>query len=287
MFWRARSGNAATNSGENPSMTTIKHDASAMAALRHLAATAGKRIDARELAAAIKTGTSDRDGQLAGREYDDFERWTKAHKGQLTSAARKVMDVFTQTVAGPRAHHQHGVSGPAATKMYDEMQHIGQTESHKTTSPKPKPKTTGGDMRVVNTADNWWHHGHVNPNTGNKEWSGWCLGFVHAVHKAATGHEDPQLVSGTAAGAMAKMKAAHRLHTDWSGMKAGAAIFWGTQAGDGNGHVCIFTGRYDKHGSPICVTTGNWKGANHGVIEEPLSSIERYDGKANGWAQLN
>jgi hypothetical protein len=51
--------------------------------------------------------------------------------------------------------------------------------------------------------------------------------------------------------------------------------------------VCIFTGRYDKKGSPICVTTGNWIGANHGVIEEPLSAIERYDGKASGWAQLN
>jgi hypothetical protein len=266
-------------------MTTIKHDASATAALRHLSATAGAKVDARELSTAIRIGTRDADGQLAGREYDDFHRWAKAHNGQLTASARKVMDAFDHTVAGPRAHHQHSVSGAAAQKMYSQMDHIAQAEHASHT--KPAPKQTGGDPRVVKTAEQWWHNGHTNPNTGTKEWSGWCLGFVHAVHRAATGHEDPQLVSGTAAGAMNKMKAAHRLHTDWSKMKAGAAIFWGKQAGGGAGHVCIFTGRYDKHHSPICVTTGNWRGAHHGVIEEPLSAIEKYDGKANGWAQLN
>jgi hypothetical protein len=143
------------------------------------------------------------------------------------------------------------------------------------------PAPTGGNMAIVNTAINWMHHGHINPNTGNEQWSGWCLGFVHAVDQAATGKSDPQLVAGNATQAFHQMQAAGRVHYDtknFAGMPPGSFVFWGP--GD---HVCIYTGKRDANGSPIMITTGNWRDAHNGIAEHSIAEISRYDGQPSGW----
>ncbi len=116
-------------------MTTIHHDASAMAALRRLNQTAGAKVDAKELLHAIRTGTADHDGHAASSEWKDFHDWAKTHADKLTPAAKKLIGVYDHFAASARAHHQSGLTTAQSTKMFDSMGNVARAES----APKPPP----------------------------------------------------------------------------------------------------------------------------------------------------
>lgn len=130
-------------------MTTIHHDASAMAALRRLNQSAGPKVDAKELLHAIRTGTADHDGHAASSEWRDFHQWAQQHQAQLTPAAKKVMGVYDHFAAVAKSHGQAGLTDSQSTKMFDAMGNVARAEG---TPPPPVSNLPIGAARPHETA---------------------------------------------------------------------------------------------------------------------------------------
>ncbi len=140
----------------------------------------------------------------------------------------------------------------------------------------------GSGSDIVEIAMDFIKHpnAHRNPNTGDYNWDGWCLGFVNQVVLDARGYRDPQLRQSDARGAYYAMRSAGRLQTDMSRMPAGAIVFW-PSAANGLGHVSIFTGRRDGDGDPIYITSTGLNGIT-GI--RVMTQKAQGAGEPAGWA---
>jgi len=89
-------------------------------------------VSGEQMTRAISNGTADRDGQLAGREFEVFERWAWQHPGKLSPEARQVMDIYRRYAAAARADGQTGLSDAAYARMLSEMRAV-----HSGSDPRP------------------------------------------------------------------------------------------------------------------------------------------------------
>ena len=156
----------------------------------------------------------------------------------------------------------------------------------------------------------YYLRGHINPYISTTEhpiyyWDYWCAGFVGQVAQTANGRPDTIFVKSApsldvppsvkpyspsrdtpdkigAKVAFNMMTQAGRIHTDFSRMPIGAAVFW--TGGLPYGHVAIFSGHLDQSGSPMIVTTG-WP-ARPGTRLRSLADLNLDLGPPAGWAAL-
>jgi Holliday junction resolvasome RuvABC DNA-binding subunit len=101
-------------------------DVSAKQALAQLdqKAAAGT-VSGDDLLKAIKQGTADLDGQAAGKEFAEFEKWAKANEGKLSPEAKEVMGIYKKYVDEAKAKGQTGISEADSKKMFREMRNVG------------------------------------------------------------------------------------------------------------------------------------------------------------------
>lgn len=140
----------------------------------------------------------------------------------------------------------------------------------------------GGQSKVADMATDFMRNVRVNPNTGNRDWNMWCLGFVNQVSQAANGKADGALTKESAKESYAAMLSAGRIHPGVSGAPAGAAVYW---PGGKYGHIAIFSGRTSPSGEPMIITTGGFAGIS-GIQEVPLSKLRAALGEPAGWAAI-
>jgi hypothetical protein len=109
-------------------LTQMKNvgDVSAKQALAELdkQAAAGK-VSGDQLLSAIEKGTADLDGQAAGKEFAEFEKWAKANEAKLSPEAKEVMAIYKKYVDQAKANGQTGLSQADADKMFREMRSVG------------------------------------------------------------------------------------------------------------------------------------------------------------------
>jgi hypothetical protein len=101
-------------------------DVSAKQALAELdkQAAAGT-VSGDQLLSAIEKGTADLDGQAAGKEFAEFEKWAKANEGKLSPEAKEVMSIYKKYVDQAKANGQTGITQADADKMFREMRSVG------------------------------------------------------------------------------------------------------------------------------------------------------------------
>jgi hypothetical protein len=108
------------------SLTPIKQDASAAAALNKLAAeNKGKgSISGEEMSKAILDATKDPDNQAAGKEFDAIKKFVKANPEKLSPEAKKVFEVYSREATRARAAGQTGIDFRVYNSMQREMQAV-------------------------------------------------------------------------------------------------------------------------------------------------------------------
>jgi len=101
-------------------------DVSARKALAELdKQVAAGTVSGDQLLSAIEKGTADLDGQAAGKEFAEFEKWAKANEGKLSPEAKEVMSIYKKYVDQAKANGQTGISQADADKMFKEMRSVG------------------------------------------------------------------------------------------------------------------------------------------------------------------
>jgi hypothetical protein len=83
------------------------------------------KVSGEDLLSAIEKGTADLDGQAAGKEFAEFEKWAKANEGKLSPEAKEVMGIYKKYVDEAKAKGQTGISEADAQKMFKEMRSVG------------------------------------------------------------------------------------------------------------------------------------------------------------------
>jgi len=99
-------------------------DVSAKKALAELDTKSGT-VTGDELLKAIRTGTKDLDGQAAGKEFAEFEKWAKANESKLSPEAKEVLGIYKKHVDQAKAKGQTGLTEADSKKMFREMRNVG------------------------------------------------------------------------------------------------------------------------------------------------------------------
>ncbi len=102
-------------------------DVSAAKAMQELgAANPGPgSISGKEMAAAIKAGTEDLDGQAAGQEFKQIADFVKKNEGKLSPEAKAAFAVYEKAAKAARAAGETGIPTPVFNKMVKEMEAAG------------------------------------------------------------------------------------------------------------------------------------------------------------------
>jgi DNA gyrase inhibitor GyrI len=102
-------------------------DVSAKKALAELDQKTGATgtVSGDDLLRAIKQGTADLDGQAAGKEFAEFEKWAKANEGKLSPEAKEVLGIYKKYADEAKAKGQTGISEADSKKMFREMRNVG------------------------------------------------------------------------------------------------------------------------------------------------------------------
>lgn len=101
------------------------HDDTMRAALDTLDVKNG-RISAKDLTAAIKAGAGDHDGQAAGVEFADLQKWARDNYGRLGPDARKVLDIYEKYATKSLAAGHTGIAQSDFQRMLREMSRVGE-----------------------------------------------------------------------------------------------------------------------------------------------------------------
>ncbi|MCP3137295.1 hypothetical protein [Pyxidicoccus xibeiensis] len=88
-------------------------------------------IAGKDLAEAIKAGAGDHDGQAAGVEFADLQKWARDNYSRLGPDARKVLDIYEKYATKAMASGSTGIDNSEFQKMLKEMSRVGQ--------PAPRP----------------------------------------------------------------------------------------------------------------------------------------------------
>ncbi|MFY2560492.1 hypothetical protein ACN469_22965 [Corallococcus terminator] len=99
------------------------HDASMRNALETLDGKNGK-ISAKDLTNAINKGAGDLDGQAAGLEFADLQKWARQNYDRLSPDARKVVDTYEKYATQSLAKGQTGIANSDFKKMVKEMEQL-------------------------------------------------------------------------------------------------------------------------------------------------------------------
>ncbi|MCY1018437.1 hypothetical protein [Pyxidicoccus sp. MSG2] len=82
------------------------------------------RISAKDLTAAIKEGVADHDGQAAGVEFADLQKWVRDNYSRLGPDARKVLDVYEKYATKAMASGSTGIANSDFQRMLREMNNV-------------------------------------------------------------------------------------------------------------------------------------------------------------------
>jgi|GEM_PF-6254900 len=99
------------------------HDASMRTALETLDGKSGK-ISAKDLTNAINKGAGDLDGQAAGLEFADLQKWARQNYDRLSPDARKVVDTYEKYATQSLAKGETGIANSEFQKMVKEMEQL-------------------------------------------------------------------------------------------------------------------------------------------------------------------
>ncbi|WP_208718976.1 hypothetical protein [Corallococcus sicarius] len=99
-------------------------DASAKKALAQLDRKGGT-VSGEDMARAIKTGTADHDGQAAGAEAKEFEKWASKNESRLSPEAKEVLDVYRKHTKAAQAQGREGMTPSETAAMNSEMRKVG------------------------------------------------------------------------------------------------------------------------------------------------------------------
>ncbi|MCY1030074.1 hypothetical protein OV207_01265 [Corallococcus sp. BB11-1] len=99
-------------------------DASAKKALANLDRKGGT-VSGEDMAKAITAGTADHDGQAAGAEAKEFEKWAAKNESRLSPEAKEVLDVYRKHTKAAQAKGQTGLTDKEAAVMNAEMKKAG------------------------------------------------------------------------------------------------------------------------------------------------------------------
>lgn len=83
------------------------------------------RVSAKDLTEAIKAGAGDFDGQSAGVEFADLQKWARQNYSRLGPDARKVLDIYERYATGAMAKGQTGMDNADFQRMLREMGRVG------------------------------------------------------------------------------------------------------------------------------------------------------------------
>ncbi|WP_342377516.1 hypothetical protein NVS55_39450 [Myxococcus stipitatus] len=98
-------------------------DDSVRTALETLDGKSGK-VSAKDLTNAIKKGTADLDGQAAGVEFADIQKWARQNYDRLTPEAKKVLDVYEKYATEAMSKGSTGIPTSELQKMVKEMEKL-------------------------------------------------------------------------------------------------------------------------------------------------------------------
>ncbi|TSC23223.1 hypothetical protein [Corallococcus sp. Z5C101001] len=101
-------------------------DASAKKALANLdSKTHGGTVSGQDMARAIQTGTADHDGQAAGAELKEFEKWAAKNQSRLSPEAKEVLDVYRKHTKAAQAQGRSGLTDQETAALNKEMRRVG------------------------------------------------------------------------------------------------------------------------------------------------------------------
>ncbi|WP_163999080.1 hypothetical protein [Pyxidicoccus caerfyrddinensis] len=84
------------------------------------------RISGKDLTAAIKEGVADHDGQAAGVEFADLQKWVRDNYSRLGPDARKVLDIYEKYATKAMASGSTGIANSDFQRMLREMSRVGE-----------------------------------------------------------------------------------------------------------------------------------------------------------------
>jgi len=99
-------------------------DLSAKDALAELGQKTGP-ITGDELTNAIDKGTADLDGQALGKEFAEFEKWSKANESKLSPEAKEVMKLYSDAAAEAKAKGQTSLPHDQRVALLEKMRNVG------------------------------------------------------------------------------------------------------------------------------------------------------------------
>ncbi|GMU10896.1 hypothetical protein [Corallococcus caeni] len=101
-------------------------DASAKKSLAHLdSKTHGGTVSGQDMARAITRGTADHDGQAAGAELKEFEKWASKNESRLSPEAKEVLDVYRKHAKAAQAEGRTGLTGRETAALNKELRKVG------------------------------------------------------------------------------------------------------------------------------------------------------------------
>ncbi|MBN8230317.1 hypothetical protein JYK02_22645 [Corallococcus macrosporus] len=101
-------------------------DASAKKALAHLdSKTHGGTVSGQDMARAISRGTADHDGQAAGAELKEFEKWASKNESRLSPEAKEVLDVYRKHAKAAQAEGRSGLNDRETAALNRELRKVG------------------------------------------------------------------------------------------------------------------------------------------------------------------
>jgi hypothetical protein len=107
-----------------------KGDASAAKATAELKAKLGQ-ISGNDMTDAIAKGTADLDGQAAGAEFKEFQKFAKENGPKLSAEAKEVMGIYTKYAKAAQAQGQTGIAQTELSKMLTEMRNVKDSSATK------------------------------------------------------------------------------------------------------------------------------------------------------------
>ncbi|MBZ4419237.1 hypothetical protein [Myxococcus sp. RHSTA-1-4] len=84
------------------------------------------RVSAKDLTEAIKAGAGDHDGQAAGVEFADLQKWVRDNYSRLGPDARKVLDIYEKYATRAMSQGQTGINNADFQRMLREMSRVGE-----------------------------------------------------------------------------------------------------------------------------------------------------------------
>ncbi|NMO21331.1 hypothetical protein HPC49_29920 [Pyxidicoccus fallax] len=83
-------------------------------------------ISGKDLTEAIRKGAGDHDGQAAGVEFADLQKWVRQNYSRLGPDARKVLDVYEKYATRAMSRGQTGINNSDFQRMLREMSQVGE-----------------------------------------------------------------------------------------------------------------------------------------------------------------